>query len=116
MGSHMSDDLAAQVEKLQAEKADLQRELISAYHKIAALKELFEGDAIAYLRTVYNNPNYELRERLRAAEAALPYERPKLSASMLVEGSKGASGHQLAERLKEARGTRLTLVPPDDAA
>ncbi len=40
----------------------------------------FEGDAYALLASVYKNPDLDLPLRMKAAETAIGYERPKLSA------------------------------------
>jgi hypothetical protein len=40
----------------------------------------FEGDAHAFLMSVYKNPGHPLDTRLDAAKAAIPYEKPKLQA------------------------------------
>lgn len=39
----------------------------------------FEGDAHAYLISVYKNPTYETPMRVDAAKAAIRYEKPALS-------------------------------------
>lgn len=40
----------------------------------------FEGDALAYLCTIYKDPEQTQEVRIDAAKAALPYERPRLAA------------------------------------
>jgi hypothetical protein len=101
--------------KLQAELDQVRLERDQALYRIESIRELFEsGDALQFLRVTYNNQSLDFKTRMRAAELALPYEKPVLKATILVEGSKGFKGYQLAEKLHDAR---LRLVqPPDDAA
>jgi hypothetical protein len=55
------------------------------------------GDAHSFLRAVYGNPALLLGMRMRAAGPALPFERPKLSATAFI-----AAGGDFAERLERA--------------
>jgi hypothetical protein len=57
----------SKVQKMQAEIA-------------ANIPEAFEGDAHAFLVSVYKDPGQEFKDRLAAATAAAPYEKPKLAA------------------------------------
>jgi len=54
------------------------------------------ADALSFMKAVYLNQSLPLPVRMRAAEAALPFERPKLSAAaLIVDGD-------FAERLERA--------------
>jgi aminopeptidase N len=65
----------------------------------AFITDRLNTDALAYLRMVYSDPMIERRERMRAAEAALPYEKPKLAATVVA----GISGEGFAEMLEAKR-------------
>jgi hypothetical protein len=41
--------------------------------------EPFDGDAVAYLMSVYKDTTMAAEMRMQAAQAAAPYERPRLS-------------------------------------
>jgi hypothetical protein len=56
-------------------------------------------DALGLLKAVYSNPLMPLNARMRAAEAALPFERPKLAAVI----STNLSGEEFGNRLEAAR-------------
>lgn len=58
-----------------------------------------EQDALAFLRAVYLNSKLPLPTRMRAAEAALPFERPKLAAVI----STNLSGEDFGFALERAR-------------
>jgi hypothetical protein len=87
-------------EALAAENERLKEQILAGYRRMEEFQVLFEGDALTYLRSVYNNHTLDQRERLRAAELALPYEKPKLSAD-LSPGGRHIEG--LGERLEIAR-------------
>jgi hypothetical protein len=53
--------------------------------------------SLDFLQAIYRDPNQPIQRRMRAAMAALPFEKPKLAAVMQV-----GSG-DLAERLEQAR-------------
>jgi len=55
-------------------------------------------DALALLRAIYKCPDVPLSVRMRAAEAALPYERPKLAVQV-----QATIGGDFAEMLNAAR-------------
>jgi hypothetical protein len=59
--------------------------------------EIFEGDALEYLQKVYQGRIKYDAYRFRAANAAVPYERPKLAVAAVIhpDGS-------FAERLERA--------------
>lgn len=46
---------------------------------VALGEAAFEGDAHAFLMTVYKNPAHDIAMRIDAAKAAAPYEKPRLS-------------------------------------
>jgi hypothetical protein len=66
-----------------------------------------QRDALAFLRAVYLNLKLPLPVRMRAAEAALPFERPKLAAVL----SASMSGEEFGEALERAR-KRMVEGPP----
>jgi hypothetical protein len=114
------------LEQALAENYELQERLYAAARRMEEFRVLFEGDALTYLRSVYNNQCLEQSERLKAAELALPYEKPKLSAN-LSPTSRHIDG--LGERLETARkASGLRVIegprpgpgaegpPPKDAA
>ena len=77
------------------------------------------GDALGFLRAVYLNPSLPLPIRMRAAEAALPFEKPKLAVTAHID-----PGGDWAERLGRAveRSNAARLIehapapppPPDE--
>jgi hypothetical protein len=58
-----------------------------------------EAGSLDLLRAVYRDETLPLRVRMRAAEAALPFERPKLAAVL----SASISGEDFGEALERAR-------------
>ena len=48
---------------------------------VEAVPDVFQGDGVAFLQTVYKNPALPLIVRLDAAAKAARFERPMLSAS-----------------------------------
>jgi hypothetical protein len=46
--------------------------------------KIFDGDAHAYLASVYRNEGADQLNRIRAAIGALPYERPRLAATSVT--------------------------------
>jgi hypothetical protein len=65
-----------------------------------------DTDALTCLQAVYNNPTSTENNRIKAASAALPFERAKLSVSVQVTGP-----GVLGQRLDGAR-TMKTISPP----
>ena len=57
----------------------------------------FEGDALAYLMSIYKDPTMPENLRIDAAKAAIRYERPALTP---VEQATKSDSVPLAERLK----------------
>ncbi len=55
--------------------------------------QIFEGDSVAFLISVYRNERLPLRERMAAASAVTPYERARPTAvDMRICGASGNSG------------------------
>jgi hypothetical protein len=65
-----------------------------------------DADALTCLQAVYNNPASSEGNRIKAAAASLPFERPKLSVQVSVRGPA-----VLGERLDQANGMK-TVNPP----
>jgi hypothetical protein len=65
-----------------------------------------DRDALHCLQQVYNNPGTSEGNRIRAAAAAIPFERAKLSVSVQVTGPA-----VLGDRLDGARAMK-TVSPP----
>ena len=79
---------------------DFERLLAEKSESITAIVPgAFEGDSHAFLMSIYKDPAMPIATRMDAAEASLPYEKPRLSA---VEMSGGLRiGHEdMLERLR----------------
>jgi hypothetical protein len=63
------------------------------------IKTEADVDALTFLRAVYSNEAVPLSVRMRAAEAALPFERPKLAAVI----STSLPGEEFGDQLEAAR-------------
>jgi len=63
------------------------------------IKNEFNGDAHAFIRAVYQDPNVPLEIRLQAATRALRVEKPALSSTKATVDDKSG----LADRLEAAR-------------
>jgi hypothetical protein len=66
--------------------------------------EVKQADALELLRAVYRNNSLPLPVRMRAAEAALPFERPKLAAVISTNLSEQAFGEALERARKRLDG------------
>src|SRR5262249_55294998 len=67
----------------------------------------FDGDAHSFLVWLYKNPAIDLPTRMRAAELAAPYEKPKLLAT---EVSGGMLIEQPREDLSDLKRALVTLM------
>ena len=65
-----------------------------------------DSDALTCLQAVYNDPSASQGNRIKAAAASLPFERPKISVQVSVR-----SPAVLGERLDQANGMK-TINPP----
>lgn len=79
---------------------ELEAKMKEQAEKIAqALPNAFEGDAHAFLMTVYKDPELPIDVRLDAAKAAAPFEKPKLaSVDNKLSGNVGYTPVPVAER------------------
>src|SRR5580692_10536712 len=69
-----------------------------------ARARIFDGDAHAFLVSVYRNEDLELDPRIKAAGLALAYERPRLaSTSVTVRHISDWTDEELAAAIAEAR-------------
>lgn len=59
-----------------------------------AMPGAFQGNAHDFLMFVYKNPDAAMKDRLAAATAAAPYEKPKLSA---IEHSGSIASKEMAD-------------------
>jgi hypothetical protein len=66
-----------------------------------------DTDALHCLQSVYNNANTSEANRIKAAAAALPFERAKLSVSVQVSGP-----GVLGARLDQTKPPMKTINPP----
>ena len=64
-----------------------------------------DSDALTTLQAVYRNPQASEGNRIKAASAAISFERPKISVSVSVSGPS-----VLGDRLDEAKGMK-TINP-----
>jgi hypothetical protein len=78
--------------------------------------EPFDGDALAYLVSIYKDSEYSPEMRMQAAQAAAPYERPRLSSvdakvdqrTTLLSGEDPVN--ELLEEVKRRRAAKVALV------
>ena len=69
--------------------------------------QIFEGDSVAFLISVYRNERLPLRERMAAAMAVSPYERVRLTAvDMRIRGANARSGWNPEWNDKDAEKVR----------
>jgi hypothetical protein len=72
--------------------------------------KIFDGDAHAFLVSVYRNAAIELEQRIKAAGLALPYERPRLaSTSVTVRHISDWTEEELAAAAAEAEAAAAAL-------
>jgi hypothetical protein len=75
-----------------------------------ARAKIFDGDAHAFLVSVYRNAAIELEQRIKAAGLALPYERPRLaSTSVTVRHISDWTEEELAAAAAEAEAAAAAL-------
>jgi hypothetical protein len=78
--------------------------------------EPFDGDALAYLVSIYKDAEYSPEMRMQAAQAAAPYERPRLSSvdAKVDQRTTHLSGDdpvdELLEEVKRRRAAKAALV------
>jgi hypothetical protein len=84
---------------------------------------IFDGDALAYLASVYRDEGANQDARIRTAGLALPYERPRLaSTSVTVRHLSEWTEEELAARAAEADAEAAALeghglqIPPADSS
>jgi hypothetical protein len=65
-----------------------------------------DADALTTLQAVYQNPQSSEGNRIKAAAASLPFERPRISVQVSVRGPT-----VLGERLDQANGMKV-INPP----
>ena len=92
------DEQNKALEKLIAERDELRAQLEGLGQQV---------DALACLQRVYNNPQASETNRIKAAAAAIGFERPKMSVSVRIGPA------LLGERLDSAR---VIDVSPDQPA
>src|SRR4051812_6741511 len=63
-----------------------------------------ETDALGLLQSIYRSPGVSLSVRMRAAIAALPFERPKLAVVATT------TSEDLAERLERAKAVSMKVI------
>jgi len=78
----------------------------------AEVKQLVDGvmgdrDALVCLQSIYNDVGADKGSRIKAAAAAIAFERPKLSVSVQVSGP-----GVLGERLDQSRTMKTVNQPP----
>jgi len=74
-----------------------------------------EGDALAFLRATYRDPMQPTSIRLRAAQIAIEYERPRLAVTAVINGDDWAQRLDRAiERSNAARVIEHAPSAPKD--
>src|SRR5580658_4721557 len=72
--------------------------------------KIFDGDAHAFLVSIYRNASIDLEHRIKAAGLAMPYERPRLaSTSVTVRHISDWTDEELAAAIAEARAQAAAL-------
>jgi len=70
--------------------------------------DIADGDGLALLQSIYRSASRPLAVRLRAAIAALPFERPKLAVVAKVEGADFAD--QLDRAIARSKAAQPTTI------
>jgi hypothetical protein len=81
--------------------AEVQR-LKSELERLQAPRQFHYGDALGFLRAVYNNEALPLHVRLDAARTAIKYETPSLAAVAVQAAKEDTIAEQLAAGRKRA--------------
>jgi hypothetical protein len=89
-------------EALRAERDQLRAEVKRLVDWITG-----DRDALVCLQSIYNDPSAPENNRIKAASAAIAFERPKLSVSVQVSGPS-----VLGERLDQSRTMKTVNQPP----
>jgi hypothetical protein len=72
--------------------------------------KIFDGDAHAFLVSVYRNESLPLDPRIKAAGLAMPYERPRLaSTSVTVRHISDMTEEEIAAAIADAEATADAL-------
>jgi hypothetical protein len=66
-------------------------------------EERFDGDALAFLQSVYRDKSHSITLRMKAAIVALPYEKPRL-APVQPKGSRQGVSDETARRAELLKG------------
>jgi hypothetical protein len=74
---------------------------------------IFEGDSLEFVTSIYRNEELPIGLRVHAASLALPFERPRLSATALITRELGASSDPSFGKLFAEFEQRLALHPPE---
>ncbi|HTJ91247.1 MAG TPA: hypothetical protein VL356_13865 [Acidocella sp.] len=92
---------------------ELNRALMLANDQLKAALGANKLDAHSLLQAIYRNDEFPLVMRYQAAVAALPYEKPRLSTTVVVEDQ--SKSETLAKRMRAAQ-ERLGLAARDVVA
>jgi hypothetical protein len=75
-----------------------------------ARARIFDGDAHAFLVSVYRNEDLELDPRIKAAGLALAYERPRLASTTLTVRRPGdMTDEEIAAAIADTRAQAAAL-------
>jgi hypothetical protein len=66
-----------------------------------------EATSLEVMQAIYRNPKQPLTRRMRAAQIAIAYEHPKLSATYAVDGSRNFSAEMKSIAQRSGRGNVL---------
>ena len=89
-------------EALRAERDQLRAEIKQLLDWVTGDK-----DALVCLQSIYNDPGADKGRRIKAAAAAIGYERPKLTFGVQISGPS-----VLGERLDQTRTMKTVNQPP----